>query len=171
MAPLSRMLQKDIQCSPLHVQAELSTVERLDLVPIVNAEDQCLVQRIRVEPDQSVSSAAKFLLRETLNVSTRCGLKARSPDPLNAAAAARGRLRHLLEPSVAAAIERGRPQLDPFLTEAMLLDAGAEQRLDRRTSGANRKHGLMGRVPDDGAHSVPPPLKREGNAASCKKLQ
>jgi hypothetical protein len=133
------MLQKDIQCGPLHVQAELSTVERLDLVPIVNAEDQCLVQRIRVEPDQSVSSAAKFLSRETLNVSTRCGLRARSPDPLNAAAATRGRPRHLLEPSVAAAIERGRPQLDPLLTEAMLLDAGAEQRVDRRASAVRGK--------------------------------
>ena len=58
-----------------HVQAELSTVERPDLAVLVDAKDQRLVRRIKVEPDQSVTLAAKFLSRETFKVSTSCGLR------------------------------------------------------------------------------------------------
>jgi len=60
---------------PRHVQAELSRVERPDLAVLVDAKDQRLVRRIKVESDQSVTLAAKFLSRETFKVSTSCGLR------------------------------------------------------------------------------------------------
>ena len=59
--------------APLHGQARLGTIERLDLALLVDRENDSVGRRIDVEPTMSRSLATNCGSVESLNCLTRCG--------------------------------------------------------------------------------------------------
>ena len=145
----------------LHGQAGLGTVERLDLALFVDAEDQCLVWRIEIEPDHVLHLGGEVLVARDLEGVDQVRLEpVRPPDPLHAAIRDVGGRRHAAQAPMGC-IRR-------FLVQRHvhhLFDLIRRQRLDPRWAG---------RVLQQPVHplrhiAAAPAANREQALADCRR--